>query len=143
MGREVGLIVDASVCAKWLFDEEHSTEARRLLASGQEFRAPYLLPAEVGNLTWKKCLRKDVTVDEAEEALVTFRKAPISLAPAARLARPALAIALELSHPFYDCLYLALAQREGTRVVTADDRLRRKVKGTPHAALLLWIEDVP
>lgn len=143
MGRQVGLIVDASVCAKWLFNEEHSAEARRLLASGQEFRAPYLLPAEVGNIAWKKCLRRDVTVDEAEEALAIFRKAPISLAPATRLARPTLAIAVELNHPFYDCLYLALAQREGTRVVTADDRLRRKVKGTPYASLLLGIEDVP
>jgi predicted nucleic acid-binding protein len=139
----VGLIVDASVCAKWLFDEEHSMKARRLLASGQEFRAPYLLPAEIGNIAWKKCLREEVAADEAEEALATFRKAPISFASASGLARSALAIALELRHPFYDCLYLALARRHRTRVVTADKRLRNKLAGKPEAALLLWIEDVP
>lgn len=143
MGREVGLIVDASICAKWLFDEEHSTEARRLLASGQTFRAPYLLPAEVGDIAWKKCIRKDITPGQAELALAAFHAAPIRLAAAPGLARPALAIAAELNHPFYDCLYLALARRESTRVVTADGRLRRKVAGTPHDGLLLWIEDVP
>ncbi len=36
-------------------------------------------------------------------------------------------IAIALSHPAYDCVYLALALAKQTRYVTADDRLIRKL----------------
>lgn len=35
---------------------------------------------------------------------------------------PALALAQELDHPVYDCLYLALVEREKRPLVTADRR---------------------
>ena len=35
----------------------------------------------------------------------------------------ALAIAIELRHPAYDCFYLALAERSTAPLVTADERL--------------------
>ena len=37
-------------------------------------------------------------------------------------------IAVMLDHPAYDCIYLAMAEAEGTRFVTADDRLLRKLR---------------
>ncbi len=39
----------------------------------------------------------------------------------------AMRLALQLSHPVYDCLYLALAKRLGTYVVSADTRFGRAV----------------
>lgn len=33
----------------------------------------------------------------------------------------------------YDCLYLALAVREGCQMVTADERLYNRLQGTPLA----------
>lgn len=40
-------------------------------------------------------------------------------------------MALELDHPAYDCLYLELAIRRGCRMVTADERLIRKLRQSP------------
>jgi predicted nucleic acid-binding protein len=40
-------------------------------------------------------------------------------------------LALALGHPVYDCLYLALAIRENTHVVTADVRFRAMVDRSP------------
>ncbi len=40
-----------------------------------------------------------------------------------RLYPRALALALELDHPIYDCFYLACAEREETPLLTADRRL--------------------
>ncbi|CAK0765212.1 hypothetical protein CCP3SC1_450009 [Gammaproteobacteria bacterium] len=40
-------------------------------------------------------------------------------------------IAIMLDHPAYDCLYLAMAEAEQTRFVTADDRLRKKIRQEP------------
>lgn len=38
------------------------------------------------------------------------------------LIAPAVRLMLSLQHPVYDCLYLALAEREGMPLVTADER---------------------
>ncbi len=42
----------------------------------------------------------------------------------------------------YDCLYVALAQALGGRMVTADRRFFDRISGTPYADLVLWVEDV-
>jgi predicted nucleic acid-binding protein len=47
----------------------------------------------------------------------------VRLAAGRDLLTPALELSLELRHPVYDCLYLALAQRRGVPLVTADERL--------------------
>ena len=39
----------------------------------------------------------------------------------------ALNVARRLGHPVYDCVYLALAEREHARFVTADHRLLRRL----------------
>ena len=49
------------------------------------------------------------------------------------LVRDALRMAREIGRPGYDCLYLALAAREQTVVVTADLRLVGKLQTTPFA----------
>ena len=47
------------------------------------------------------------------------------------LAPRAVAIAGQLDHPVYDFLYLALAEAEQTKLVTADLQLLGKVRTTP------------
>ena len=143
MGREVGLVVDASVCAKWYFDEEHVRAARSLLRFTARLSAPDLLAAELGSIVWKRWARGQITPEQGARALRAFYSTRVELRPTTGLGAEALAIATTIKHSFYDCLYLALAARERTWLVTADQRLRTKVSGTPHAPLLLWIEDLP
>src|SRR6266508_2506278 len=58
------------------------------------------------------------------------------LVPSVALKDRALAIALELRHPAYDCFYLALAEMREVPLVTADDRLLRRCTNSPFAELV-------
>ncbi|MGO8842841.1 MAG: type II toxin-antitoxin system VapC family toxin [Methyloceanibacter sp.] len=65
-----------------------------------------------------------------EEALLAARllqSAEIELTPTRSFMEPATRIAIELDHPAYDCIYLALAAERDCPFVTADERLLRKL----------------
>jgi predicted nucleic acid-binding protein len=53
-----------------------------------------------------------------------------ALVGAARLSTRAFALAHDLDHPVCDCLYLALAELEDARLVTADGRLLARLRGS-------------
>ena len=119
-------VVDASVALKWVIDEEGS-EAASLLA-GESLSSPSLLLAECANALWAKARRREITVDEMLERLSLLRSAPVLLVPLEDLVEDATRLAATLDHPVYDCLYLALAVREGSRLITADQQLARVVR---------------
>jgi predicted nucleic acid-binding protein len=75
----------------------------------------------------------------AESAAAAVReivKAFEELVPVSVLRDRALAIAIELRHPVYDCFYLALAERSTAPLVTADERLIRRCADTPFETLV-------
>ena len=53
------------------------------------------------------------------------------LYPTLPLLFPATAIASSARIGVHDCLYVALAEREGCALLTADERLRRNLPGRP------------
>jgi predicted nucleic acid-binding protein len=54
----------------------------------------------------------------------------------------AASLALELGHPIYDCLYLAMAIRENALVITADRRFRDAVdRSAARAGLVRLLSD--
>ncbi len=65
----------------------------------------------------------------------------MTVVPARMLARRSLAIAIELEHPAYDTLYMALGENLGMRVVTADARLLRKVASSALSHLTISLQD--
>jgi predicted nucleic acid-binding protein len=132
-------VVDASVVAAAFFPEPHHETARGILSSGWDFRAPDLLLAEVGNVVWKRHSRGELSALEAEALLADVLQLPIHYTPAAALVGMALPLAIRLRRTVYDCLYLALAARDGTGMLTSDQRLVNAVAGTPLAAHIAWI----
>ena len=85
-------------------------------------------------------LRKKVRRDELsnEEALLAARllqSAEIELSPTRLLLEPATRIAIDLDHPAYECLYLALAAERDCELVTADERLFHKLDRRRRQAL--------
>lgn len=48
-------------------------------------------------------------------------------------------LSLELAHPAADCVFLALAERDGTTLATSDARFQRKLAGTPYEGILQLI----
>ncbi len=119
-------VVDASVVIKWVYSEELSQQAvavrKRYL-----FVAPDLIVAEWSNILWKKVRRGELTKEEALIATATLHRAALELVPSAELALGALRLSLQLDHPAYDCFYLELSRLRDIPMVTADDRLARKL----------------
>jgi predicted nucleic acid-binding protein len=131
-------IVDASVGVKWVVDET-DTDVARSLATCQ-LHAPNLFPIECANILWKKVRIRDLTRRNALDYLDLLQQAPVAIVPAYDLMAEALELALDLQHPVYDCVYLALALQRGVPLVTADQRLAiaaRKFRKTKHVVILL------
>lgn len=114
-------VVDASVAAKWLAPEPDSEQAAALLDAA--LLAPDLLLPEVANILWKKQSRGEMAVATATAAARWLRLAPLQLHDSGALLDDALALAMRLNHPAYDCFYLALAMQADCPLVTADRRL--------------------
>jgi|KBSSwiStaDraftv2_1062776.scaffolds.fasta_scaffold1960999_2 predicted nucleic acid-binding protein len=117
------LIVDASVAVKWFFDEDGSDAARAILDQDIVLFAPELILAEVGNAAWKRRVKRQVEIAEADFIIERIPALIQGLAPLSVLAKQAIQISMALPHPAYDCFYLALAERERLPIVTADGRL--------------------
>lgn len=127
------LVIDASVAVKWVVTEEGTAEAVSLL-SFSPLVAPDLLIAECANILWKKVARFELTPEEALLAARLLQRSDIELYPMRSLLEPAAQLAIDLDHPAYDCLYLALAIANGWRFVTADMRLVAKARQSSSAA---------
>ena len=127
------LVVDASVAFKWFIEELQSDAALRVPALPEDLIAPDLIVVEVANALWRGVRDGRVLTTQATEALTSLPRFFAELASSASLAPRAFAIACDLSHPVYDCLYLALAEQRDARVVSADARLKNKVAGTEWA----------
>lgn len=129
-------VVDASVAVRWLVEMPGHEQARSLLTWQHHLIAPDLLVAEVGNVLAKLVRGKALSRKEGREALDDFFRAPVRLLPGADVAARAMDLAMECGQGFYDCLYLALAERERGAFVTADQRFVNAMAATRHAGLL-------
>lgn len=128
-------VFDASVVVDWVApDADALGPARRLLdalaASGAQVLAPRLLMEETANALLSGCRRGRWDGRAADEAFSLLRTLPVDL----RDERQDLDRAWELSrrydeHPVYDMVYVALAERLGEQLVTADEALRRRLFG--------------
>ena len=114
------LVIDASVACKWFFEENLSAEARVLAESDAVFFAPDMILAECANAAWRRVSNGTILEEQARAFLEALPLWFESLVPSAWLHETAFDMACALGHPVYDCQYLALAEREDTRMITAD-----------------------
>jgi predicted nucleic acid-binding protein len=133
------VVVDASVALKWFVRETGREQAVRLLEA-PERHAPDLIVAEVGNAAWKKAMRREVTGEQARFICAAVRRYFGVLHRSEGLIPRAIDIALQLRHPVYDCLYLACAERVGSRLVTADEKLLAHLHGTALVSLAVHVD---
>ena len=134
----MSIVVDASVALKWVLDEPGKQAADALLE--RELIAPSLWLLEAANALWRRAHRGELTPDEVKERLAELGNAPVAATAIEDDLAAATDLALVLDHPVYDCIYLALALRENTHLVTADRRFRSIAAGFPstaHAVRLL------
>ena len=136
------LIIDASIAVKWVVDEAGTAEALALKRT-RRLAAPDLLVAECANILWKKVRRGELSPEEASLAARLLQRIDIDLRPMRPFLDAATRIAVMLDHPAYDCLYLAMAETDGTRFVTADERLLRKVCQDPTGRFAAMVVSLP
>lgn len=133
-------VLDASVAIKWVLREDLSEKAIRLrddYADGRSILiAPDIFPAEVGHallfaerggrIANSQALLADVV--STCPILYTTRPLLPDVATLVAVARISL----------YDALYVALAEREGCELVTADEKLKRNLPHSPIRMLSMF-----
>ena len=110
------LVIDASIAVKWVIEEEGTPEAL-VLRQNAKLIAPELLVAECANILWKKVQRGELLKEEALLAARLLQGAEIELLPMRALFEAATRMAIEVDHPAYGCLYLALAVRKNASLL--------------------------
>jgi predicted nucleic acid-binding protein len=127
-------VVDASVVVKWFVPEIHSDAARRLLVLAHEYVAPDLLFAEAANTIWKKIRRQELTVEAGQRLVADIGRIAVETVSCRALAEDAHALANATGRTAYDAMYVALAVRFDTRLLTADERLEAVLRNVPAVA---------
>ena len=125
-------VLDASVGIKWVMNEVDSTEARHLRDDFRnqihELIAPDSFPLEAAHAL-TKAGRRGIVTDPTKLWVELMLDSP-QLFPSVPLLLRALGIASQAGIGVYDCLYVALAEREGCELVTADVRLINSLQPT-------------
>jgi predicted nucleic acid-binding protein len=134
----VSYVVDASVCTKLFIEEEHSDKATELMSihtrGSLQLSAPTIILYELGNVFWK---HPQITHEKAYGFLRRFLDLRISLVDIHsddNLLKGACIASKTSDLTFYDATYMALAKRNGTKLITADEELYSKA---PSIAVLL------
>jgi predicted nucleic acid-binding protein len=139
------VVVDSSVAIKWFVVEPYSDEARKILdgykAEEINLLAPDLINPEVGNIVWKKHRIQDLSIEDAQEIIDTFKTITLTLTSSADLLEEAFSLAITHERTVYDMMYVALANRENCQFVTADERMVNAIG--KHFSDIVWIANWP
>jgi len=128
-------VVDASVVVDWVApDVDPDLPAGALLArladAETELLAPRLLMEEVSNALLTGIRRGRWSGRSADGARDLLREMPIRLADEPRDLERAWDLARRYdAHPIYDMVYVALAERRRTELITADAALCQLLRG--------------
>ncbi len=135
-------VVDASVVVDWVAPDADPTGPARLLLShlaeaDARVLAPRLLREEVANALLTGVRRSRWDGAAADSAFGLLARMPVSYVDDPDDLR----LAWDLSrrydeHPIYDLVYVAVAERLGDQLVTADERLLARVAGRPSVVAL-------
>jgi predicted nucleic acid-binding protein len=127
-------VLDSNIALKWVLPEADSDKAIRLRAAFQnqvhDLHAPDVFPIEIAHALTRAERRGVIPQGEAEGLLTDVLSSPPRLHPYLPLLTRAIRISSQRRVGVYDCLYLALAEREHCEFLTADDRLLGALKPT-------------
>ena len=131
------IVLDSSALVKLVLEEPRSAQARKAVMEavkgGEKILIPDIALAESLNALWKHHLIiGDLTLNQlessAKDLLAIWKN--LTVHSTAQIAELALKIALENRVTIYDALYLALAKKERSKLLTFDERLRETAKKT-------------
>lgn len=122
-------VLDSSVAIKWALPEVDSDTAIRLRdeyrQGAHQLLAPDILPIEVGHALTRDARTARISSANGFALWTDVLLYSPSLVDSLTLMPDAYALSSRMQVGKYDCLYVALAQRESCPVLTADDKLIR------------------
>lgn len=125
-------VIDTSVDIKTYVQEQDSAKAVRLRneyhQGVHQLIAPDIFPTEMCNVLMILERSGKIKPGEADLFFRQFLNALPPLFAAVPIPPRALELAKQFQQTVYDCLYVALAEREGYELVTADDKLVKAVQ---------------
>ncbi len=127
-------VLDASVAYKWEVPEPDSDKAIRLRDAFRnavhELLAPDFFPVELAHALTRAERRNPpvLLVGQAELFWLDVMTTPPALLSSRSVTQRAIQIASQVRIGVYDCAYVALAEREGCELITADDKLVRNLQ---------------
>jgi predicted nucleic acid-binding protein len=128
-------VVDASVVVDWIAPDADPSlptvgALTRLVEDRAQLVAPRLLMEEVSNALLTGVRRRRWSGAAADAAHALLRDLPVRLVDEPRDLDRAWDLARRYDdHPIYDMLYVAVAERRRTELVTADRALRERLVG--------------
>ena len=140
------IVLDASVAVKWYVHERHCEPALELLDREDVlFVAPDIFLPKVVNALLRQQRAAKFDGELLDRALDDLTLTCPELVGSKNLIAHAAALSRSIAHPIYDCLYLALAERWDTVLVTADEEFidvcRRRLGDGPLLARMRLLED--
>ena len=125
-------VLDASVALKWVLAEEDSDKALRLRDDlRQRIHEPLTVdfyPVEVAHALTRAERRKVIQTGQAVMLLGEVLSTAIPMHLHGSLLFRAVSLSSSFQSGVYDCVYVALAERENCELVTADDKLVAKLQ---------------
>ena len=125
-------VLDASVAIKWVIVEPDSNKATRMREDYRnaihDLIAPESFAIECAYSLTKK--RRQRLLPDARALWDDIMLDAPALTPILSLVDRAFDISIQTRHNFYDCLYVALAEREGCELLTADAKLVTNLQPT-------------
>jgi predicted nucleic acid-binding protein len=138
-------ILDSSVAFKWVVPELDSDKALRLRADFQaavhELLAPDPFPGEVGHALTRAERQGRISIGEALRLWSAVMTTSPQLVASLPLMHRAIAISSQTRLGVFDCIYVALAERESCELVTADTRLINNLQ--PHFSFIKALASMP
>jgi predicted nucleic acid-binding protein len=120
-------VLDVSAALCWVLPRPASPRAVRLRDECRRgvhaLIAPSIFPAEAASALTKAERQKLILVGQASILLADVLTTPPALPPYEPLLARAVDISSQTRSGLYDCLYVALAEREGCELVTDDQKL--------------------
>lgn len=136
--------IDASLAIKLVVRESFSERVLALwqnwVEDGVECIAPPFFPFEVSSVIRSKCVRKQLTAEEAEKSFNLFTRLSFTILAPEALLKEAWEMTRELEFPtLYDTAYLALSKICNCEFWTADEALVNSLQGK--LPWVRWIGD--
>ena len=126
------LVFDSSAALKWYLPETYADKAKQIRADYRkailDLIAPDIFPVETLHALTKAERQKRITLGTAYPIWQSMMVDSPVLLPYLPLLDRAYEIASAARIRIYDCIYVALAERENCELATADDRILKNLQ---------------